>query len=116
MPKVARVNPQRVLTLQAIRTLIDLTLETLATDRDADRYDDLCQRLERDMSLDTDMMQLIRGHLHVELGNLQGVLQTIAAAGNLSDEQQDLCHEIVTRLGYLRQVVAEPEPDMVSGS
>ena len=45
MPKVTRMNPASVLTLQAIRTLVYLMLETLATDRDAARYDDLCKRL-----------------------------------------------------------------------
>ena len=45
MPKITRVNPQSVLTLQAIRTLVDLMLETLATDKDAARYDDLCRRI-----------------------------------------------------------------------
>ena len=61
------------------------------------------------------MLKMTRDHLHIELGNLQGLIETIAAAGNLSDEQQGLCHEVVTRLGYLRQVVAEPGPDVVSG-
>lgn len=67
-------------------------------------------------TIEADMLKMTRGHLHVELGNLQGMIQTIAAAGNLSDEQQGLCAEVVTRMGYLRQMVAVPEPDSISGS
>jgi hypothetical protein len=60
------------------------------------------------------MMKMIRDHLYIELGNLQGLIQMITAAGHLSEEQKGLCHEIVTRLEYLRQVVTDPGSDVVS--
>jgi hypothetical protein len=39
------MNPKSFLTLQAIRTLVTLMLETLERDRDTERYDDLFTRL-----------------------------------------------------------------------
>lgn len=60
------------------------------------------------------MLKMMRGHLHFELGQLQGLIQAITAERNLSKEQEGLCREVVQRLGYLRQVVAEPGPDVLS--
>ena len=61
------------------------------------------------------MLEMIRGHLHFEMGQLQGLIQAIVTEGHLSEDQEGLCHEIVTRLEYLRHVVAAPGPDVVSG-
>ena len=45
MPNITRMTAESLFTLRVIQTLVNLMIETIERDRDAARYEDLCQRL-----------------------------------------------------------------------
>ena len=45
MPNITRMTAESLFTLRVMQTLVNLMIETIERDRDAARYEDLCQRL-----------------------------------------------------------------------